>query len=49
MFHEEKFLNDRKETNIITDEKDPNQNYQSFKKTFLTFVNKQAPLEKRIV
>ena len=33
-FHEEKFLNDLKETNIIIDEKDPNQNYQSLTKTF---------------
>ena len=49
MFHEEKFLKDLKETNIIIDEKDPNQNYQSLTKTFLTFVNKHAPLKKRIV
>ena len=49
MFHEEKILNDLKETNIIIDEKDPNQNYQSLTKTFLTFVNKHAPLKKRIV
>ena len=33
-FHEEKFFIDLKETNIIIDEKDPNQNYQSLKKTF---------------
>ena len=43
MFHEEKFLHDLKE-NIIKDEKDPNQNYQSLTRTFLTFVNKHAPL-----
>ena len=49
MFHEEKILNDLKETNIIIDEKDPNQNYQSSTKTFLTFVKKHAPLKKRIV
>ena len=49
MFHEEKFLKDLKETNIIIDEKDPNQNYQSLTKTFLKFVNKHAPLKKRIV
>ena len=48
-FHEEKFLNDLKETNIIMNEKDPNQNYQSFTKTFLTIVNKHAPLKKKIV
>ena len=48
-FHEEKFLNDLKETNIRIDEKDPNQNYQSLTKTFLTFVNKHAPSKKRIV
>ena len=35
-FHEEKFLNDLKETNIRIDEKDPNQNYQSLTKIFLT-------------
>ena len=48
-FHEEKFLNDLKETNIIMNEKDPNQNYQSLTKTFLTIVNKHAPLKKKIV
>ena len=36
-FHEEKFLNDLKETNIIMNEKDPSQNYQSLTKTF--FIN----------
>ena len=45
-FHEEKFLNDLKETNIIMNEKDPNQNYQSLTKPFLTIVNKDAPLKK---
>ena len=30
-------------------EKDPNQNYQSLTKTFLTIVNKHAPLKKKIV
>ena len=49
MFHEEKFLNDLKETNIITNKKDPNQNYQSLTKTFLTSVNKHAPLKKKFV
>ena len=44
-FDEEKFLNDLKEKNIKIDEKDPKQNYQSFTKTFLTFVNKHAPLK----
>ena len=48
-FHEETFLNDLKETNIIMNEKDPNQNYQSLTKTFLTIVNKHAPLKKKIV
>ena len=48
-FHEEKCLNDLKETNIIMNEKDPNQNYQSLTKTFLTIVNKHAPLKKKIV
>ena len=48
-FHEENFLNDLKETNIIMNEKDPNQNYQSLTKTFLTIVNKHAPLKKKIV
>ena len=48
-FDEEKFLNDLKEKNIKIDEKDPKQNYQSFTKTFLTFVNKHAPLKKRIM
>ena len=48
-FHEEKFLNDLKETNIIMNEKDPNHNYQSLTKAFLTIVNKQAPLKKKIV
>ena len=47
--HDEKFLNDLKERNIRIDEKDPNQNYQSLTKTFLTFVNKHAPLKKRIM
>ena len=49
MFHEEKFSNDLKETNIIIDEKDPNQNYQSLTKKFSTFVNKHTPLKKRIL
>ena len=48
-FHEEKFLNDLKVTNIIMDEKDPNQNCQSLTRTFLTFANKHAPLKKRIM
>ena len=48
-FHEEKLLNDLKENNIIVNEKDPNQNYQSLTKTFLTIVNKHAPLKKKIV
>ena len=48
-FHEEKFLNDVKETNIVMNEKDPNQNYQSLTKSFLTIVNKHAPLKKKIV
>ena len=43
------FLNDLKETNIIMSEKDPNQNYQSLTKTFLTIVNKPTPLKKKIV
>ena len=30
-------------------EKDPNQNYQSLTKTFLTIVNKHAPLKRKIV
>ena len=30
-------------------EKDPNQNYQSLLKTFLTIVNKHAPLKRKIV
>ena len=29
-------------------EKDPNQNYQSLLKTFLTIVNKHAPLKRKI-
>ena len=48
-FHEEKFLNDLKETNIIMNEKDLNQNYQSLTKNFLTIVNKHALLKKKIV
>ena len=48
-FHQEKFLNDLKETNIRLDEKNPNQNYQFLIKTFLTIANKHAPLQKRIV
>ena len=48
-FHEERFLNDLKETNIIMKEKDPNQIYQSLTKNFLTVVNKHAPLRKKIV
>ena len=47
-FHEENFLNDLQETNIIMNEKDPNQNYQSLNKTFLTIVNKHAPLKKKM-
>ena len=47
-FHEGKFLNVLKETNVRIDEKKPNQNYQSLTKTFLTFVNKHAPLKNRI-
>ena len=43
-FHEEKFLNDLKETNNIMN--DPN---QSLTKTFLTIVKKHAPLKKKIV
>ena len=46
IFHEEKFLNDLKETNIIINEKDPNQNYQSLTKIFLTTVNKHALLKR---
>ena len=42
-FHEEKFLNDLKETNIIID---PNQNYKSLTRAFLTFVNKRVPLKR---
>ena len=30
-------------------ENDPNQNYQSLTKTFLTIVNKHGPLKKKIV
>ena len=30
-------------------EKDPNQNYQSLTKTFLTIKNKHAPLKKKFV
>ena len=48
-FHEEKFLSGLKETNTIMNEKDPNQNYQSLTKTFLTIVNKHAPFKKKIV
>ena len=48
-FHDEKFLNDPKEINTIIDEKDPNQYFQFLTKTFLTFVNRQAPLKNRIV
>ena len=48
-FHEERFLNDLKETNIIMKEKDPNQIYQSLTKNILTVVNKHAPLRKKIV
>ena len=47
-FDEEKFLNNLKETNIRTDEKDPNQNYQSSTKTFLTFVSKHATLKREL-
>ena len=45
---EGKFLNNLKERNIRIDKKDPNQNYRSLTKTFLTFVNKHAPLKNRI-
>ena len=45
-FDKENFLNDQKEKNVRIDEKDPNQNYQSLTKTFLTFVNKHAPSKK---
>ena len=48
-FHKEKILNDLKETNIIMNEKDPNQNVQSLTKTFLAIVNKRAPLKKKIM
>ena len=48
-FNEDKFLNYLKESNIIMDEKDTNQNYQFLTKTFLTVVSKHAPLKKRIV
>ena len=34
---------------IIMNEKDPNQNYQSLIKTFLTIVNKHGSLKKKIV
>ena len=44
-FDEEKFCNDLEETNVRIDEKDPNQNYQSLTKTFLTFIDKYAPLK----
>ena len=42
-FDKENFLNDQKEKNVRIDEKDPNQNYKSLTKTFLTFVSKHAP------
>ena len=45
-FDKENFLNDQKEKNVRIDEKDPNQNYQSLTKTFLTFANKHAPSKK---
>ena len=48
-FHEERFLNDLKETNIVMKEKDPKQIYQSLTKNILTVVNKHAPLRKKIV
>ena len=48
-FHEETFLNDLNETNIIMNEKDPNQNYQSLTKTCLAILNKHASLKKKIV
>ena len=48
MFHEETFLNNLEEANIRIDENKPDQNYQSLTKTFLTLVNKHAPLKKRI-
>ena len=41
-FHEEIFLSHLNETNIIIDEKDPNQNYPFYTKTDLTFVNQHV-------
>ena len=38
-----------KETNIIIDRKDPNQKNIPLTKTFITFINKYAPLNKEIV
>ena len=35
-----------KKTNIRVHEKDPNKNYQSLTKIFVTFLNKHAPLKK---
>ena len=46
MFHEEKFLNDLKETNIIIDEKDPNQNYQSLTKKFFNICKQTHSFKK---
>ena len=45
-FHEEKFLNDLKETNIIMNEKDPDQNHQSLTKSFFNNC-KQTPSFKK--
>ena len=42
-FHEKNFWNDLRETNIIIDKSDTNQNYQS-----LTFVNKNASLKRKM-
>ena len=46
IFHEEKFLNDLKETNIIINEKDPNQNYQSLTKIFFNNCKQTRPFKK---
>ena len=45
-FHEEKCLNDLKETNIIMNEKDPNQNYQYLTKTFFSNCKQTRSFEK---
>ena len=36
-----------KGTNIILDDKNPNQNYKYLTEGFLTFANKHAPLKER--